>query len=142
MKIEKKMSSRFYLDTSAYLTILLGQPEAKTLLRNLNGKTICSSTLLLIEAERNLIRLARERVIKDKDYELLNARIQEDRHLFILRDFSADLCFTGIFPATKVPRSLDLAHIRTAKWFQAEEGLQKFLTTDSHQREAAREVGL
>lgn len=136
------MSDRVYLDTSAYLTILLGQPEAKALTKVIKGKVLCSSSLLLIEIERNLIRLARDRVLHDRDYELLCNRVQEDRELFILRDFSADLCFTGSFPATKLPRSLDLAHIRTAKWFQSQSNLVKFLTTDSHQRAAALEVGL
>ena len=138
----KKIESRIYLDTSAYLSILLGQPKADVLTKAVRDKVLCSSTILLIEAERNLILLAREKEITDSEYSSLSQRLRNDINLFMLRDFSPDLCFTGLFPATKIPRSLDLIHIRTAKWFQSQGSLEKFITTDDHQRAAAQEVGL
>ncbi len=133
---------RIYLDTSAYLQILLGQSQAGYLVASIRNKVLCSSTLLLIEVERNLIRLTREKEIAQSEYSSLSQKLQDDIKLFILRDFSSDLCFTGTFPATRIPRSLDLIHIRTAKWFQSHGGLAKFVTADNHQRAAAQEVGL
>ncbi len=40
------------------------------------------------------------------------------------------------------PQSLDLAHLRTALWFHAVERLDRFVTMDDAQQEAARELGL
>jgi hypothetical protein len=40
------------------------------------------------------------------------------------------------------PRSLDLAHLRTALWFHASEPVHRFVTMDRDQRQAAQEMGL
>jgi hypothetical protein len=40
------------------------------------------------------------------------------------------------------PRSLDLAHLRTARWFHAREPLRRFVTLDAAQELSARELGL
>jgi hypothetical protein len=40
------------------------------------------------------------------------------------------------------PRTLDLAHLRTALWFHAQEPLTRFVSLDAAQREAAKELGL
>jgi hypothetical protein len=45
-------------------------------------------------------------------------------------------------PAVATPRSLDLAHLRTALWFHATEPIDRFVTMDASQAEAARELGL
>ena len=38
-------------------------------------------------------------------------------------------------------RSLDLAHLRTALWFHVNEPLDRFISLDATQRQAAKELG-
>jgi hypothetical protein len=45
-------------------------------------------------------------------------------------------------PVVTTPRSLDLAHLRTALWFHRREPLTRFVTLDETQADAARELGL
>ena len=53
---------RLYLDTSAYLCILLGEDGSDRLSAETAGADLLSSVLLVLEAKRNLTRLAREGV--------------------------------------------------------------------------------
>ena len=53
-----------------------------------------------------------------------------------------DLCTSSAMPAVATPRSLDLAHLRTALWFHAEAPLERFITLDTAQGQAARDLGL
>jgi hypothetical protein len=53
-----------------------------------------------------------------------------------------DLCLSNVLPAIATPRSLDLAHLRTAMWFHAVERLDRFITLDASQAQNARELGL
>jgi hypothetical protein len=69
-------------------------------------------------------------------------RVEEDLDVLVLRDVTVDLCTSTILPAIATPRSLDLAHLRTALWFHAEEAVTRFVTMDVSQRQAARELGL
>lgn len=138
----KTREERVYLDTSAYLAILLGEHGSQAALRALSKRVPCSSSLLLIETERNLVRLSREKILSSSDYRKSMDQVREDREKFLFRDFTVDLCLTGSFPAVKIPRSSDLAHLRTALWFQQNGGLQLFMTFDEAQRDAAVDLGL
>ena len=51
---------RLYVDTSAYLCILLAEEGAERLSAESAGAELLSSVLLVLEARRNLIRLARD----------------------------------------------------------------------------------
>ena len=44
-------------------------------------------------------------------------------------------------PIVSTPRSLDLAHLRTALWFHEREPLSRFVSLDTAQTQAARELG-
>lgn len=101
-----------------------------------------SSVLLILEARRNLIRLAREDALDPERYDACLERVAADVEQFILRDFTLDLCVANVVPAVVTPRSLDLAHLRTALWFHAEQRIDRFVTMDAGQRLAARELGL
>ncbi len=138
----KGREERVYLDTSAYMAILLGERGSQAALRALSKKVPCSSSFLLIETERNLVRLSREKVISPSDYRESMDQLREDREKFLFKDFTVDLCLTGAFPPAKIPRSIDLAHLRTALWFQQSGGLQLFMTFDEDQRDAATDLGL
>lgn len=132
-----------YIDTSAYLVVLLREKQATDVRKRISDYSLCSSTLLLLEAERNLVQLRREKLLGLKDFEQAWARLKRDRELLVLRDFTPDLCLTGAFPAVRTPRSSDLAHLRTAMWFAAlPDGLARFVTEDVAQAAAATEIGL
>ena len=103
---------------------------------------MCSSSLLLIEAERNLIRLVREKVINEFIYDAAHAQLNTDRESFEFRDLTIDLCLTREFPPVKTPKSNDLIHLRSAKWFMENGGIKKFVSLDKNQIKAADEFGL
>jgi len=133
---------RLYLDTSAYLCILLAEDGWERLSEDTGGAELLSSTLLVLEAKRNLVRLAREGSLTPDQYKTCLDRIEDDTQVLVLRDLTLDLCISNILPAIATPRSLDLAHLRTALWFHAAEPITRFVTVDSAQRQAERELGL
>lgn len=133
---------RLYLDTSAYLCILLADDGWERLSEDTAGAELLSSVLLVLEAKRNLVRLAREGALTPEQYKVCMDRVGDDTQVLVLRDLTLDLCASNLLPAIATPRSLDLAHIRTALWFHAAEPITRFVTMDVSQREAARELGL
>jgi hypothetical protein len=133
---------RLYLDTSAYLCILLGEAGSERLSKDTAGAELLSSVLLVLEARRNLIRLAREGTLRPEQYQTCVDRLEADTAVFVLRDLTLDLCQSTLLPAIATPRSLDLAHLRTALWFHAAEPIERFVTVDTPQKEAAKELGL
>jgi hypothetical protein len=133
---------RLYIDTSAYLCMLLGEEGSLALLREAAGANLLSSVLLVLEAGRSLVRLAREGAMTAARYEACQNRLRQDREVFTLRDVTLDLCESGPLPAVMTPRSLDLVHLRTALWFHAGTPLTRFITMDGVQAQAARELGL
>jgi hypothetical protein len=136
------MVKRFYLDTSAYLCILLGQAGSKPLQRELEGAELLSSVLLVLEAGRNLVRLSREGLLTIAEFQECASALEADIEQFMLRDLTLDLCGFRTMPAVSIPRSPDLAHLHTALWFHEREKLARFVTLDEVQRLSARELGL
>lgn len=108
----------------------------------MRGGRYFSSSLLFLESHRNLLRLVRERQIKNTEYDLFFDRVSSDRELFIIKHVDLDICLSHIFPAVSLPKSQDLAHIRTALWFQKQEPKITFVTLDTDQRRSAHELGL
>jgi predicted nucleic acid-binding protein len=133
---------RLYVDTSAYLCVLLGERGHKLLARELAGRELVSSVVLVLEATRNLVRLSREGVLPAGELQACLTRLDEDSQRFLLRDLTLDLCRGTRMPVVTTPRSLDLAHLRTALWFHEREPLSRFVTLDETQAAAAREAGL
>jgi predicted nucleic acid-binding protein len=133
---------RLYLDTSAYLCILLNEKGWERLSEETAGAEVLSSVLLILEARRNLIRLTREAALTAERYKVCMERVDTDVDHFVLRDLTIDLCVSNTLPAIATPRSLHLAHLRTALWFHASDRLDRFVTLDVSQEEAARELGL
>lgn len=133
---------RVYLDTSSYLLLLIDEESELDLRGELAGATVLSSVLLLVEARRNLVRYARERSITPEHYQAAVERVEADCAGFVLRDVTRELCEAHPLPAVAIPRSLDLVHLRSALWFHREEPIDRFLTMDDAQRDAARELGL
>jgi hypothetical protein len=135
-------SRRLYFDTSAYLCILLGDDGAERLSAETDGAELLSSVLLVLEARRNLIRLARAKLLTAGQYRTASERVEQDQTAFVLRDLTLDICASQTVPAMVTPRSLDLAHLRTALWFHSDQRIDRFVTIDAIQREAAQELGL
>jgi hypothetical protein len=133
---------RFYVDTSAYLCILLGEDGWEPLSKELASGEMLSSVLLQLEAHRSLVRLTREGSLTSEQYAACAERIRGDRDAFVLRDLTLDLCDSTPMPAVAIPRSLDLAHLRTALAWHVDQPLTRFVTLDSGQRQAARDLGL
>ena len=133
---------RLYLDTSAYLCILLAEEGWEGLSKETDGAELLSSVILILEARRNLIRLAREGALKPEQYKACMEHVEQDTSLFVLRDLTLDLCQSNLLPAVTTPRSLDLAHLRSALWFHASERIDRFVTMDTSQEQSARELGL
>ena len=139
---EPLRSGRLYIDTSAYLCMLLAQDASDRLSKETGGAELLSSVILVIEARRNLVRLARESRLQPDQYNACIERLEQDVELFLLRDVTLDLCSASAMPAVTTPRSLDLVHLRTALWFHAVEKIDRFVTLDTSQQNAAKELGL
>lgn len=133
---------RLYVDTSAYLCILLDQEGASRLVEETSGAELLSSVLLVMESRRNLVRLAREGVLLNSQYDACTTRVSDDIEQFVLRDLTIELCGSTPLPPVATPRSLDLVHLRTALWFHASDAIDRFVTLDTTQAQAARDLGL
>ena len=136
------MAKRLYLDTSAYLCILLGESGHEKLLRETARAELISSVILVLETGRNLIRLSRENILTPEDFQNCVAAFHNDMRQFLLRDLTLDLCESMTMPAVSTPRSCDLGHLRTALWFHQQEKLDRFVTLDQSQAISARELGM
>jgi predicted nucleic acid-binding protein len=139
---ERPPRLRLYIDTSAYLCILLGEDGSERLSRETEAAELLSSVLLVLEARRTLIRLAREGTLPANRYETALDRLEQDVPRFVLRDLTLELCQSITMPAVATPRTLDLAHLRTALWFHAAHKIDRFVTRDTAQEQAAKELGL
>jgi len=135
-------TGRYYVDTSAYLCVLLGETGWERIAREVDGGQLLSSVLLALEAERTLVQLSRAGRLSPEDVQNAVERLGRDLSQFVLRDLTLDLCRSRVMPIISTPRSLDLAHLRTALWFHEREPLRRFVSLDAAQTQAARELGL
>ena len=115
----RRQDRRLYLDTSAYLCLLLAQDGWQPLAKETVGARLLSSVLLVMETKRNLVRLVRQGHLNVEQYDAAIGRLEEDTGLFLLRDLTLDLCQSNAMPDVATPRTLDLVHLRTAQWFHA-----------------------
>ena len=135
-------AGRYYVDTSAYLCLLLGEAGWQRLAGELASAQLLSSALLALEAERALVHLSRAARLTPADLQNALDRLERDLGHFALRDLTLDLCRWRVMPIVSTPRSLDLAHLRTALWFHQRQALTRFVSLDAPQNQAARELGL
>lgn len=132
-----------YLDTSAYLSVLLHESPWLRVQNYLKGKAYYTSSILFLEAHRCLIRCSREGLLSGAEFNVLHKRLEQDQNVFVIKDATLDICFNYTFPAVSLPKSLDLIHIRTALWFQENENRTlEFVTLDQNQAGGAKELGL
>lgn len=131
------------MDTSAYLGLVLKDFSEWQGLRDATKTAFCyTSSILFVEALRNLIRHVREGHITQSEFSILYEKLKSDAEIYCIKEFSIELALTTIFPAVSLPKSLDLIHIRTALWFRETVSDIIFVTLDSSQKRAAQELGL
>ncbi len=135
-------AGRYYVDTSAYLCLLLGEAGWQRLAGELGGAQLLSSALLALEAERTLVHLSRAGRLTSAELQDALDRLERDLDHFALRDLTLDLCRWRVMPIVSTPRSLNLVHLRTALWFHQRQALTRFVSLDAPQTQAARELGL
>ncbi len=136
------MARRYYLDSSAYLCMLLGEKGHQQIAEEISGGEVTSSVLLVLEVSRNLVRLSREGTLTVSQLQECMVKVESDLDQIQLRELTLDLCRGRVMPVVSTPRSLDLVHLRTALWFHEREKLSRFVTLDGDQALAARELGL
>lgn len=134
---------RVYVDTSAYLAVLLVEERSRAAAKELGAAgQFLSSALLILEVRRALVHRSRIGKLPPERYQSATERFLEDLRVFRLRPLSLELCLEARLPNVSTPRSLDLAHLSTALWIHAEQPLDRFLSLDQDQLQAARELGL
>lgn len=131
-----------YIDTSAYLSILLAEDGHESVLHDIDESPLCSSSFMILEAERTLIHLTREKHLSEDNFQIAMEALKNDVPKISLLDFNPSLCLTGFFPAVLTPRSSDLVHLRSALWFHQNFELKYFISLDLRQTKAAVELGL
>jgi hypothetical protein len=122
--------------------MLFGEKGSEALAKEFAGAELLSSVLLVLETRRHVVRLARDGTLTAEQCTACLHRMDQDAESFILRDLTLDLCRSSVMPVVSTPRSLDLAHLRTAFWFHAAEPIDRFVTMDESQSGAAKELGL
>jgi hypothetical protein len=133
---------RYYVDSSAYLCVLLGETGWQRLAAELGRGELLSSALLALETERTLVYLSRAGRLTPAELHDALDRLGRDLEQFALRALTLDLCRSRVMPIVSTPRSLDLTHLRTALWFHERQALTRFVSLDAAQNQAAREFGL
>ena len=133
---------RYYVDTSAYLAVLLGEAGSSDIATELERGAWLSSVLLALETERTLVHLSRRGRLTPAQMHEARERLSHDLEAFELRHLTLDLCLSTVMPIVSTPRSLDLAHLRTAVWFHQLAPLTRFVSLDAEQNQGARELGL
>ena len=68
--------------------MLLAQEGSERLSKETVGAELLSSVLLVLEARRNLVRLAREGRLRPEQYKSSIDRLEQDMSIFLLRDLT------------------------------------------------------
>jgi PIN domain nuclease of toxin-antitoxin system len=131
-----------YIDTSAYLCVLFNEKESNNILKIIHNNNLCSSVFLILEAQRNLVKLTREKILSEEFYNKSISQLEIDIEKFILCDLTLDISMNYKFPTISSPKSSDLVHLRTALWFHEQNSLKYFLSLDINQLKSAKELGL
>ncbi len=108
-----------YLETSAILAWLFGEPSAADVIRAANeAEVIATSLLTIVEAERAIHRAVAQRLVKEAAAQKLRGLLAQERSKWItMSPTEAVLTRAGrAFPVEPV-RTLDAIHLATALAF-------------------------
>ena len=133
---------RLYLDTSAYLCILLGEEGSQDLSNETDGAELLSSVILILRGQTESDPAGERRRAETEHVQDLPRASRAGYQSVGVTGLDSGLVPIPPLPAVATPRSLDLAHLRSALWFHADERIDRFVTLDGSQELAARELGL
>jgi predicted nucleic acid-binding protein len=111
--------STVYIETSAVLTWLLGESRADEVVSLVNGaKTMVTSVLTLLEAERGLIRVERQKMLTAAECQKLRGLIVRAKNAWVLMELSEEVrdLASRRFPVEPL-RTLGAIHLATALVF-------------------------
>jgi hypothetical protein len=116
--------------------MLLAEEGSEHLSKETEGAELLSSVLLILEARRNLVRLAREGALKAEQYKTCIERVEQDTSLFVLRDLTLDRQ-SSLLPAVTPPIARSRASPVCTLVFQAAR-IDRFVTMDGSQNRQQR----
>ncbi|MGH9366130.1 MAG: type II toxin-antitoxin system VapC family toxin [Thermoanaerobaculia bacterium] len=108
-----------YLETSAVLRWLLGEPDASDIAQHIQAtaEPVCSA-LTILEAHRALIRAERERLTRGPRLRLLRSQLGEASANWNVLEVTPDIRLRAAEPFPIEPvRTLDAIHLATALHF-------------------------
>lgn len=136
--------SSVYVETSALLTWLLGEPRAGTVVSILNhAKNVTTSVLSLLEVERALRRAEFRGILTSGQTQILRGLLERGKTGWILMEISKEVRLTAgrAFPVEPV-RTLDAIHLASALLFMRVFPDLKLLSLDERILKNARPLGI
>lgn len=111
--------SALYIETSAILSWLFGEPDAKIVMQYIDShENVLSSVLSIVETERALIRAESEDIIKPGEHQRLKGIFAENSLSWIYLEINSVIRNRAGKPFPIEPlRSLDAIHLATALEF-------------------------
>lgn len=108
-----------YLETSALLAWLLGEPEGNTVRAILNkAETVMTSTLSVVDAERTILRAELQGIITSSDRQRLRGLLANAQSGWTLLEITQSVRNRAALPFPVEPvRTLDAIHLATALEF-------------------------
>jgi uncharacterized protein with PIN domain len=133
-----------YVESSALLTWLLGEPRAREVISALNqAQTVVTSVLTLVEVERALNRAESQLILTAGQAERLRGMLGRSKSGWILMEISEEVRSRAgrVFPAEPV-RTLDAIHLATVLMFMRVFPDLQLLSYDERIVENARPLGI
>ena len=121
-----------YLETSAVLRWLLGEPDAPEIARHIQGtgEPVCSA-LTILEAQRSLIRAQRERPARRRSLSQVRRQLREVSANWNVLEITPNIRLRAAEPFPVEPvRTLDAIHLATAVHFTGAFSKLSVLTFD------------
>jgi predicted nucleic acid-binding protein len=133
-----------YLETSALLQWLLGQPDAGSVREVLDGAdTVVTSVLTLTESERALIRACESGLLEEGDARRLRGILNRAEAAWVRSGVTRDVLARAARPFPVEPvRTLDAIHLATALEFTLVYPDLRVLSFDRRVRDNAEALGI
>jgi predicted nucleic acid-binding protein len=133
-----------YVESSALLTWLLGEPQAQIVISTLNrAQTVMTSVLSIVEIERALNRAEYNRLLNSGQAQKIRGMAERSKTGWILMEISEEVRLRAgrIFPVEPV-RTLDAIHLSTALIFMRAFPDLTLLSFDNRILENAQPLGI
>ena len=136
--------STVYLETSALLAWLLGEPRAGEARAEIDAaESVVTSALTLLEAERALLRAEREELLREGQARRLRGILARTRDAWMSMQVQGEVLNRASRPFPVEPvRTLDAVHLATALVFTEAFPDLRVLTFDRRIAENAEALGI